>query len=104
MPSAIVDARTITRRHGARTVLHRVSLRVDKSSRIGLVGPNGSGKSTLLRVLAGLEPPDSGEVAACARSAISPRSPTPTPTAPWPPATSCSNASGWRRPPARLSA
>jgi ATPase subunit of ABC transporter with duplicated ATPase domains len=62
MPSAIVDARKITRRHGARTVLDAVSLRVDRSSRIGLIGPNGSGKSTLLRVLAGLERADGGEV------------------------------------------
>ncbi|HHW98821.1 MAG TPA: ABC-F family ATP-binding cassette domain-containing protein, partial [Firmicutes bacterium] len=29
---------------------------------IGLVGDNGCGKSTLLRVLAGLEPADSGEI------------------------------------------
>ncbi|HZT56479.1 MAG TPA: ABC transporter ATP-binding protein, partial [Burkholderiaceae bacterium] len=27
-----------------------------------IVGPNGAGKSTLLRALAGLQPPDSGEV------------------------------------------
>ena len=41
-------------------VLDRVSLTVTPGSRIGVVGPNGIGKSTLLRVLAGLEPPDSG--------------------------------------------
>ena len=29
---------------------------------IGVIGRNGSGKSTLLRVLAGLEPPNSGTV------------------------------------------
>ncbi len=62
MPSAIVDALDITRRHGPRTVLDGVSLRVDRSSRVGLIGPNGAGKSTLLRVLAGLEPPDGGHV------------------------------------------
>jgi ATP-binding cassette subfamily F protein 3 len=30
--------------------------------RVGLVGPNGVGKTTLLRILASLDPPDTGEV------------------------------------------
>jgi ATPase subunit of ABC transporter with duplicated ATPase domains len=62
MPSTLLDARRITRHHGARTLLDAIDLRVDAGSRIALVGPNGSGKSTLLRILAGLEPPDTGTV------------------------------------------
>jgi ATPase subunit of ABC transporter with duplicated ATPase domains len=62
MPSAVLQATNITRRFGARAVLDRVDVRIDATSRIGLVGPNGSGKSTLLRILAGLDVPDAGEV------------------------------------------
>jgi ATPase subunit of ABC transporter with duplicated ATPase domains len=62
MPSTLLDARGVTRHHGARAVLDAVDLRVDAGSRIGVIGPNGSGKSTLLRILAGAERPDGGEV------------------------------------------
>jgi ATPase subunit of ABC transporter with duplicated ATPase domains len=62
MPSTLLDATGIIRRHGTRIVLDGVDLRVDSGSRIGLIGPNGSGKSTLLRILAGLEQPDDGVV------------------------------------------
>ena len=62
MPSTLLDARRITRHHGARTLLDSVDVRIDAGSRIALIGPNGAGKSTLLRILAGLERPDAGTV------------------------------------------
>ncbi len=62
MSSLLLDAQQITRRHGARTVLSAVVIRVADDARIGVIGPNGSGKSTLLRILAALERPDAGAV------------------------------------------
>ncbi len=62
MPSTLLDARSITRHHGARTILKDVDVRVDATTRLALIGPNRSGKSTLLRALAGIEPLDGGTV------------------------------------------
>jgi ATPase subunit of ABC transporter with duplicated ATPase domains len=57
-----LDAAHITKFHGSAPVLDGVSVAVRPRTRLGVVGPNGIGKSTLLRILAGLEPPDSGTV------------------------------------------
>jgi len=45
---------------GGRALFEGASLHVRADDRIGLVGRNGAGKTTLLRMLAGLDPPDSG--------------------------------------------
>ncbi|HEX4525759.1 MAG TPA: ABC-F family ATP-binding cassette domain-containing protein [Gaiellaceae bacterium] len=63
MPGSF-SARDISKSYAAVQVLDHVSLVVAPGDRIGIVGPNGIGKSTLLRVLAGVEPPDSGRVVA----------------------------------------
>lgn len=44
--------------------LRNVSFEVHEGEHVGIVGANGSGKSTLLRIIAGLEPPTSGQVLA----------------------------------------
>ncbi len=62
MSSVLLDAHQISRRHGARSVLENVEVRIGEGERIALVGPNGGGKSTLLRILAGEEAPDAGTV------------------------------------------
>jgi putative ABC transport system ATP-binding protein len=40
----------------------RVDLDVEAGEFVSIVGPSGSGKTTLLGMLAGLEPPDDGEI------------------------------------------
>jgi iron complex transport system ATP-binding protein len=63
----VLKAREISfayRRRGSAgpTVLHEVSLDVERGTIVGLLGPNGSGKTTLLRVLAGILTPRTGRV------------------------------------------
>jgi ATP-binding cassette subfamily F protein 3 len=48
--------------YGARAVLSKVGLRLERGAHLGVVGVNGAGKSTLLKSLAGLLPPLSGRV------------------------------------------
>ena len=43
-------------------VLHGLSLHVKRGERLFLCGPSGAGKTTLMYTLAGLEPPQQGEV------------------------------------------
>lgn len=50
--------------------LRNVSLVAREGESIGLVGLNGSGKSTLLRLIAGSEPPTSGEVRATSQPVL----------------------------------
>ncbi len=49
------------KRYGSKQVLKLFSLKIYRGDRIALVGLNGAGKSTLMRLLAGVEPPTSGE-------------------------------------------
>ncbi|RYE54589.1 MAG: ABC transporter ATP-binding protein, partial [Rhizobiaceae bacterium] len=53
-----------------KSVLNRVTLRVDNDDRIALLGSNGNGKSTLVKLLADRLPPFSGRVTRADKLAI----------------------------------
>jgi ATPase subunit of ABC transporter with duplicated ATPase domains len=55
-------ARGLSKSYGSLEVFTDVDVAVDRGARIVVLGLNGAGKTTLLRLLAGLEPPDTGEV------------------------------------------
>ena len=58
----LLSCRSISRTFGGRPLFSRITFGIDEGERIGLIGPNGAGKSTLLRILAGLDPPDEGDL------------------------------------------
>ena len=58
----VLQARGLAAGFRDRELFSGLDLVVGPGSLVGLVGPNGSGKSTLLRILAGLRPPEAGEV------------------------------------------
>jgi ABC-type polysaccharide/polyol phosphate transport system ATPase subunit/ABC-type polysaccharide/polyol phosphate export permease len=49
-------------RHDRWEALHDISLEIPRGEFFAVIGHNGSGKSTLLRCIAGIHPPDAGEV------------------------------------------
>lgn len=59
----ILTAKELEVRYGEQIILDNASLSVHEGDRIGLVGRNGAGKSTFLKIISGILPPDSGEVA-----------------------------------------
>jgi len=60
--SAILTAKGLAAGHAGRLLFSGLDLVIAPGEITGLVGANGAGKSTLLRILAGLVPPDEGEV------------------------------------------
>jgi ABC-type Fe3+/spermidine/putrescine transport system ATPase subunit len=61
--TAVLEVTALAQRFGASVVLDGVTFSLERGERLAVVGASGSGKTTLLRLLAGLEPPASGEVA-----------------------------------------
>lgn len=62
MSGALLRVRELRLRRGERGVLAGVTFDVPRGDLVALMGPSGSGKTTILRVVAGLEPFESGSV------------------------------------------
>jgi ABC-type Fe3+/spermidine/putrescine transport system ATPase subunit len=58
-----LSVRDLDKWFGPRGLLRNISFDANAGDIVALFGPSGCGKTTLLRILAGLEPPDHGDVA-----------------------------------------
>lgn len=58
----ILDVQHISVRYNGRIALDDITFHLHEGERIAVVGPNGAGKSTLFKVVAGVLPPNAGEV------------------------------------------
>ena len=58
----LLSAEKISKNYGMKQLLQDVSLYLNEGNRVGIIGTNGTGKTTFLKILAGVEPPDSGTI------------------------------------------
>ena len=61
-PSVLVVIQNLSKRFGNAMILQDISFSLHRGDLLAILGRSGSGKTTLLKCLAGLEPPDSGQI------------------------------------------
>jgi ABC transport system ATP-binding/permease protein len=59
---SLINLQSVKKDFGIKEILKDASFSLDANDKVGLIGTNGSGKSTLLKMIAGLEPIDSGQI------------------------------------------
>ncbi|TQR20975.1 ABC transporter ATP-binding protein [Psychrobacillus vulpis] len=62
MSNYIIETEKLTKKYGARRVVHQVDLKVKKGEIYGFLGPNGAGKTTTIKMLLGLARPTKGSI------------------------------------------
>jgi len=67
---ALLETRHLTKRFGGLTATAGVDLAIEPGEMRGLIGPNGAGKTTLVNLIAGLYPPDGGDIRLDGRSLL----------------------------------
>lgn len=58
----ILSAKNLKKKYGRRTVVHDVSIEVERGEIVGLLGPNGAGKTTTFYMIVGFIKPNGGKV------------------------------------------
>jgi ribose transport system ATP-binding protein len=61
-PDSILEVRGVGKQFPGVRALHDVDFHLGKGEVVALLGENGAGKSTLMKILAGVQPPDSGQL------------------------------------------
>ena len=61
-PAPLLEARLITKHFGGVEALRGANFTVYENEVVALIGDNGAGKSTLVKILAGAQPPTSGNI------------------------------------------
>ncbi|NDJ17299.1 ribosomal protection-like ABC-F family protein [Myxacorys almedinensis] len=67
---SVLTVQSIKKDFGIKEVVRDASFSLEAGEKVGLIGTNGSGKSTLLKMIAGLEPLDSGQIVSPSGSQI----------------------------------
>ena len=57
----VIEVKNLQKSYDDLEVIHSANIRIERGDRIAVVGVNGAGKTTLAKVLAGVEPYQSGE-------------------------------------------
>jgi branched-chain amino acid transport system ATP-binding protein len=59
----VLELKSVNAHYGAFQALFDIDLTVESGEAVAVIGPNGAGKTSLLRVISGLMPPTSGDLA-----------------------------------------